>query len=153
MRKKMKKPPKLGQWLLRWLSDQGNSHSLLGDMEENYRDIQIENGSFNAIFWYWLQLIISFPVFFGQTIIWSFTMLGNYIKIAVRNLLKYKVYSFINIVGLSVGLASFILIYLYIADEFSFDRFHRNADSIYRIANSWMESDGSVDHISSSLPA
>ncbi|QMW07049.1 ABC transporter permease [Spirosoma foliorum] len=60
-------------------------------------------------------------------------MLKNYLKIALRNLLKNKVYSFINIAGLSIGLACAILIMLYVKDEVSFDRFHEHVNTIYRI--------------------
>ncbi len=60
-------------------------------------------------------------------------MLRNYIKIAYRNLLKHKGYSFINISGLALGIACFILIILFIQDEWSYDRYHKNADRIYRI--------------------
>jgi len=60
-------------------------------------------------------------------------MLKNYFKIAWRNLIKNKVFSFINIFGLMIGLTSFLLISLYIFDELTFDRFHKNADNIYRI--------------------
>ena len=60
-------------------------------------------------------------------------MFSNYLKIALRNLLKNKIFSFINIIGLAAGLACFILIALYITDELSYDRYHKNADNIYRI--------------------
>ncbi|MFC2088090.1 ABC transporter permease [Calditrichota bacterium] len=60
-------------------------------------------------------------------------MIKNYLKIAIRNIKKYKAYSFINISGLAVGLASFILIGLYIQYELSFDKYHENADQIYRV--------------------
>jgi putative ABC transport system permease protein len=60
-------------------------------------------------------------------------MLKNYLKIALRNLFKYKVYSIINIFGLSVGLACCILIMLFIRDELNYDKFHKNADQIYRV--------------------
>jgi len=60
-------------------------------------------------------------------------MLKNYFKIAWRNLMKNKVFSFINIFGLTIGLTSFLLIALYIFDELTFDSFHKNADNIYRV--------------------
>ena len=60
-------------------------------------------------------------------------MLKNYFKIALRNILNNKVYSSINIIGLAVGLAACILISLWVKDELSFDTFHKNSDSIYRI--------------------
>ena len=60
-------------------------------------------------------------------------MFGNYIKIAVRNLLRFKVYSAINIAGLAIGMTCCILILLYIYNELSYDSFHEKADRIYRI--------------------
>ncbi|HLP35490.1 ABC transporter permease [Lacibacter sp.] len=60
-------------------------------------------------------------------------MFSNYLKIAWRNLLKNKTFSLINIIGLASGLASFILITLYITDELRYDRYHEKADRIYRI--------------------
>ena len=60
-------------------------------------------------------------------------MLGNYLKITLRNIKKHKGYSFINIFGLAVGLSVFILIMLYVKYELSYDRYHKNADRIYRI--------------------
>ena len=61
-------------------------------------------------------------------------MLSNYFKIALRNLLRSKIYSVINISGMAIGLAAFWLIALYVADEMSFDRHHENAGRIYRVA-------------------
>lgn len=61
-------------------------------------------------------------------------MLKNYLKIAFRSLLKNKVYSVINIVGLSVGMACCILILFHVQDELSYDNFHENGDRIYRVA-------------------
>lgn len=60
-------------------------------------------------------------------------MFKNYLKIAFRNLWKQKVYSFINILGLAVGLAACLLIYLFISNEMSFDRFHQKGKRIYRL--------------------
>src|SRR5690242_5908197 len=62
-------------------------------------------------------------------------MLKNYFKIAFRNISRNKIYSFINIAGLSLGLACAMLIILYVKDEVSFDRFHKNGKNIYRIAS------------------
>lgn len=62
-------------------------------------------------------------------------MFKNYLKIAVRNLRRNKIYSIINIAGLSMGLACAMLILLYVKDEVSFDKFHNNVDNIYRIVS------------------
>ena len=60
-------------------------------------------------------------------------MLQNYFKLAVRNILKHKFFSAINILGMSIGIAACLLILLYVVDELSFDRFHANADRIYQV--------------------
>jgi putative ABC transport system permease protein len=60
-------------------------------------------------------------------------MLKNYLKISLRNIWKHKGYSFINIAGLAVGMACTLFILLWIQDELSFDRFHVNAETLYRV--------------------
>ena len=60
-------------------------------------------------------------------------MLKNYFKVAFRSLVKQKVYTFINVLGLSVGVASCLLITMFVVDEFSYDKFHENANNIYKI--------------------
>jgi putative ABC transport system permease protein len=60
-------------------------------------------------------------------------MLKNYFKLALRNLIKHKLYSLINILGLAVGIACCIMILLYVQEELSYDKFHENADRIGRI--------------------
>ncbi len=62
------------------------------------------------------------------------SMFRNYFKVALRNLLKQRVYSVINVAGLAVGIAGCLVIVLYVADEFSFDRFHEKGDRIYKVA-------------------
>lgn len=70
-------------------------------------------------------------------------MIRNYLKIAWRYLVRNKVYSFINITGLSFGLACAMLIILYTKDELSYDRFHKNGEQIYRITVDNKNPDGS----------
>src|SRR6266542_1386589 len=60
-------------------------------------------------------------------------MFKNYFKIAVRNLWRHKAFSFINILGLAVGISACFLIYLYVSFETSYDNFHSKADRIYRV--------------------
>jgi len=60
-------------------------------------------------------------------------MLKNYLKVAVRNLLRHRGYSAINIAGLAAGMACAILILLWVQDELSYDRFHEKADVLYRV--------------------
>ena len=60
-------------------------------------------------------------------------MIRNYLKIALRNLLRQKFYSAINLLGLAVGIACAVLLYLYVQDEMSYDSHFKNADRIYRV--------------------
>ena len=71
-------------------------------------------------------------------------MLKNYLKIVLRNLVKHKVYSIINVSGLALGLACSILILLWVSDELSYDSSFKNADQIYRVNwdFKWNENEG-----------
>ena len=60
-------------------------------------------------------------------------MLKNFLKIALHSFIANKLFSFINVFGLAVGLASAILIGLYVADELSYDRFHPDHERVYRV--------------------
>ena len=60
-------------------------------------------------------------------------MLKNYFKIAYRNLVKNKLFSLINIMGLAIGLTCSIIILLWVHDEMSYDKFHTNHNRIYRV--------------------
>ncbi|MDH4273390.1 MAG: ABC transporter permease, partial [Candidatus Aminicenantes bacterium] len=61
-------------------------------------------------------------------------MFKNYLKVAVRNLLRHRGYSFINLFGLAVGMTCCSLILLYIQDEFRYDRYVPKGDQVYRLA-------------------
>ncbi len=71
-------------------------------------------------------------------------MFKNYLKIAFRNFRKHKGYSLINITSLVAGLVCCILIMLFVIDELSYDRFHENHESIYRVTRKWFNADGVV---------
>lgn len=82
-------------------------------------------------------------------------MIRNYLKIAYRNLSKYKFISFINLFGLTIGLTCCFLILIYVLHELSFDKYHPKADRIYRITRSFnVPETGAVSlHLSSIAPA
>src|SRR5215217_9404660 len=60
-------------------------------------------------------------------------MIRNYFTIALRHLQKNKLYAFVNIIGLAIGICSCLLIGIYIWHELSYDKFHKNADKIVRV--------------------
>src|ERR1700722_16627443 len=62
-------------------------------------------------------------------------MFGNYFKVLVRNLVKNKMFSLLNILGLSIGLATCLLISLYVFDEASYDRQHKDGARVFRIVH------------------
>ena len=61
-------------------------------------------------------------------------MIRNYLKTAFRHFSRQKGFTFINMFGLTVGLACCMVIFLYVTDEMSFDKYHENIDRIYRVA-------------------
>lgn len=73
-------------------------------------------------------------------------MILNYYKIAVRNICKHKVYSFINIAGLALGLSIFSMAALLLEFHFSFDKFHKDYDQIYSVVQTFAKPDKKVDH-------
>ena len=82
-----------------------------------------------------------------------FVMIKNYFKIAWRNLGKYKFISFINVAGLTVGLTCCLLIFLYVLNELSYDKFNTKADQIYRVTRSFYANNGVENlHLSAVAP-
>ena len=75
-------------------------------------------------------------------------MISNYFKIALRHLKKNKLYAFVNIAGLAIGITSCLLIGVYISQELSYDRFHENAERIARVT--WQYNFGDAETITAS---
>lgn len=71
-------------------------------------------------------------------------MLKSYITIALRNIFRNKVYSAINITGLAIGMAACFFIFLYVRFELSYDKFHKNADRLYRVPMSFQEGSNGI---------
>ncbi len=80
-------------------------------------------------------------------------MLRNYLKILLRTTKKNPLYVFINSFGLAIGMAVSILIFLFVQHELSFDRYHSNADRIYRVSRAWFNADGETSlHLGHTAP-
>ena len=71
-------------------------------------------------------------------------MLSNYLKVAWRNIVRKKGFSFINIIGLAIGMTVCLLILLFVQYELSYDTYHKNAKDLYRLERQWLSPDGSV---------
>lgn len=78
-------------------------------------------------------------------------MFENYLKITIRNLRKHKAYTSINITGLTIGIACFLLIMLFVQHELSYDRFHHKADRVYRVIAEYPEREQSLAAVSAPL--
>jgi putative ABC transport system permease protein len=133
MKKKRTTPPALAVWILSRITRGEECLSILSDFSEIYEELANNEGSLKARQWYWTQVLRSIPMLVINHLYWSATMFKNYLKTGWRNLRKHKAFSIINITGLAVGLGCCLLILLYIKSELSYDRFHKNADNIYRV--------------------
>lgn len=131
MKWKSVKPPFLGVWLLGRLLPDEERFEKLGDFEERYQERAKAAGAIRARFWFWIQVLRLIPLYVKYYIYWGFIMIGNYIKIALRNIKRHFGYSFINIAGLALGLACCILILVWVQDEVGTDRFHAKEKSLY----------------------
>lgn len=113
---------------------------LVSNLRMLYEAQKDEWGKSKAMVWFGGELIRSVPGILWASAYWRFTMFRSYIKIAIRNILKHKGYSFINISGLSIGLSAVILILLFVQSEVLYDRFHANSKRIYRVMRSAVDS-------------
>ena len=133
MKKTREKQPVLAAWILvRTIRDEDRL-SILSDFSEIYDELIGERGHFMACRWYWAQVVRSIPMFILNYFFWGFIMFKNYLKVAFRNMKKHKVYSFINIVGLTIGITCSVLMFLWVQNELNYDRFHNNAKELHRI--------------------
>ncbi len=148
MREPALKPPPLTEKILGRLVDSTVRDQALGDFEERFRELVRTKSPQIAKWWFRLQLIPVLKSFIANSLFWSGTMFRNYLKIAWRNQKKQKGYSFINIAGLAMGMAASILIVFYIYHELSYDRFHKDADRIYRVC---LEGELNKNHLSAPM--
>lgn len=132
------KPPKWPTKALRFLLKKEYVEEIEGDMEEIFFATAEERSPAAARrSYYWEMLRLLRPIlirnFKSSHNYNSFTMYRNYLTIAWRNLLKKKGYSAINILGLALGIACCLLVFMYVDYERSFDNYHTKGDHIYRV--------------------
>lgn len=143
--RKHHKPPRLAEWILNLIIRDEAWKTPLGDFEEFYHTLTEERGQWQACLWYWSQVFGLLPKKLLYFVYWRFVMFRNYIKIALRNIQRQKGYAFINIAGLALGMACCILILLWVQNELSYDRYHENAERIYRVTRLWTNANGVVN--------
>ncbi|MFC1563334.1 ABC transporter permease [candidate division KSB1 bacterium] len=127
------KIPGIGNWILKKLLNEDEFSEKSGDINEVYFQLLATDGKINAVLWFWREVLKNIPMIISNKIAASIAMFKDYLKIAVRNITRNRIYSLLNILGLSTGIAGCILILLYVKYEFSFDTYHENADRIYRV--------------------
>ncbi len=132
--KKNKKPPRILERFLGYVLPRYVGSTGLGDFEEEYDRVASQRGSGIADMWYLIQIVKSIPSFIINSIRWGIIMFRNHLKVTLRTILRHKGFSFINIVGLAVGMASVIIIMLWVRYETSFDTQHEKAERIFRVA-------------------
>ena len=137
------KPPKVAEKLLAFLIPDDGWQTPLGDFSELHHQIYNSQGRIQAFLWYWGQLFRLSGAKAANQLYWGIVMFKNYFKITIRNMFRHKGQAFINIFGLSVGIACCILIVLWLNHERSFDRFNQSADRIYRVVKEYIREDGS----------
>ena len=133
MNRQIYRPPQLVRWILRRISRSQEKIAVAGDLEEDFNEIVNQKNIFRARVWYTHQIFILIFSFVIHHLYWGVIMIHNYFKIAFRNIQKHKGYSFINILGLAIGLACCILLLLWVQDELDFDRFHTHSNNLYRV--------------------
>ena len=132
--KKLSSPDKAKKFLSWFCADKWIDE-LLGDLEEEFIDNADEKGLMRARFiYYWEVFLLLRPHIWKRKTQNSRFMLKSYIRSAYRNLVNHKVYGFINISGLSIGITCFLLIGFYVYDELSYDKFFKDSERIHRIA-------------------
>jgi putative ABC transport system permease protein len=138
-------PPSLAERLVSQALDEAERPARLGDLEERYQYLVFERGERRARAWYKrqaLQLVILAVI---NHILWSCIMFKNNLVIAWRNIKRHKGYSFINISGLAMGMATCLLILMFVSDELSYDAFNEKADRIYRVAGAFRYGGRDID--------
>mgnify|MGYP000123482252 CR=1 FL=1 len=132
-------PPKLAHLFLCWFLKDELLEEVEGDLLEKYEQQLSNSSSTRAKLNYWYQVIHYIRPFAIRnnwlSQLMSFAMFQNYLKVAWRNLLRYKLYTGIKIGGFALGIAACLLIALFIQDELRYDQHYSEVDRTYRLIN------------------
>ena len=131
------KPPYILERLLARILPKSLKESALGDMAEDYADRVADKGPTRARLWYSWQAMKTLGSLITGQFFETWIMFKTAGTITGRDIKRNPVYSFITVAGQAVGLACAIVIMLFVWQELSYDRFHKNASHIYRLTDSW----------------
>ncbi|HEV8514858.1 MAG TPA: ABC transporter permease [Cyclobacteriaceae bacterium] len=148
MKKEQHHPPQLAKRIFRWYSGHVAGEDLEGDLDEHFY-LNLQAMSPRRARWrYWRQMLSLFGSYVirrrkenaslhphSDNLI-NFNMIRNYLLIALRVMARNRVYTVINVLGLTLGLSACIIVFIVINHEFSFDRFHADRDRIFRLKTS-----------------
>lgn len=134
----MIRPPRLGKYFLKKIYDENIYDEIAGDLQEIFIERVESKNKYYATFKYIIDVLLStrnYHLRRRKKIIHknSTAMIKNYFKITIRTIVKNKVYSALNILGLALGISAFIFILQYVSYENSYDKFHSNHEDLYRI--------------------
>ncbi|MEJ1241924.1 ABC transporter permease [Chryseolinea sp. T2] len=140
-------PPMFGVRLLRAICNDELSDAVLGDLTELYQHRRSRMNKHRADVLFYLNVLQFVQPFAIKKRKSSYhinqqAMLNNYFKVGIRNMNRHKMYSAITIGGFALGLATCLLIFLYITDELSYDKHYAQGDRIFRLYNNYNTSDG-----------
>jgi putative ABC transport system permease protein len=133
MSSKRKDPQKFIEQLLEFFVQNNDEFDYSGTLRDLYNHKYEKDGKLKADLWIWKQILCCIFKHIFSNLSWGIHMFKNYLKIALRNIVKNKSFSFINIAGLSVAVVCWVFIFLYISEESSYDNFHKDGDRVYRV--------------------
>ena len=145
----MIKPPRWSLRFFRWFCDPECAEDIEGDLLERFEKRTQNNQAANWLFT--LDVVKLFrpgiikPIGLGQKLN-DYAMISNYYKVSMRNILRNKTFSFLNISGLSVGIASCILILIYVNNELSYDTYNSSYENTYRVIHYYGDEGAAPDY-------
>ncbi len=155
MKKEKQYPPKLPLRFFRWYCHPKLRDSIEGDLIELYDERIKESGKRKADIKFVIDVILLFrPGIIrpteGYRNLNQYGMFKNYFKTGIRNILKYRVFSFINVFGLGLGMSVCLLLIILMKDAHSYDKFHDDRERIYRINTEALRKGGGTEPYASS---
>jgi putative ABC transport system permease protein len=126
-------PPLLAQRILEVFAGPEDSAFALGDLEEKFAVIAADRGLSRARRWFLVEVLKGIPGFLKNAFYWRIAMIRNYVTIAWRHMVRSRLFTLTNLLGLAVGMAAFTLIILWVRDEKSTDDFHALKDRLYQV--------------------